>query len=366
MTVLITHEWIAKTGGSENVFEQIGLALPSADQFCLWNEDPQRFPRARETWLSRSPLRRNKALALPFLRSALRSVPVEDYDVVVASSHAFGHYNAYRAVENGSLGFAYVHSPARYIWAPEHDERGQSIAVRAVSPGMRWMDRRTTSSKVHYAANSEFVRRRIQKSWGVDAEVIYPPVAVEEITASLATPMTPEDSEIVEQLPADYVLGASRLVPYKRVDLVIRVAARLNRPVVVAGDGPERRTLEELAKDSGVPAIFLGRVSDRLLHELYRRTALFVFLSIEDFGIMPAEAVAAGAPVLVNARGGAWEGVAHTGAGLRCDGDSMDSLVSHARQAISLKSNAGPDALLEFSNGAFRDKIRDWIGLEAS
>lgn len=360
-TTLITHEWLARAGGSENVFEQLGAAFPDADQYCLWNEDPARFPRARETWLSRTPLRRSKAAALPFLRSGLRSVPVEDYEVVVASSHAFGHYNAYRAVRHGGRGFAYVHSPARYVWAPDHDVRGQSRAVRSVAPLMRHLDRRTVSTDVHYAANSAFVRDRIRTAWGVDADVIHPPVAVDEITATLATPLDDRDAEVVDGLPEGYLLGASRLVGYKRVDQVVELAAALGRPVVVAGEGPEEPALRDLATRRGVHAVFVGRVSDRLLYELYRRAALFVLLAVEDFGIMPLEAVAAGAPVLVNHDGGAWEGVGGTGAGERTRAEDPRMVVEAARRATARKDAAGPDAVRAFSHPVFRRTVREWV-----
>lgn len=358
---LITHEWLARAGGSENVFEQLGEAFPDADQYCLWNDDPERFPRARETWLSHTPLRRSKAAALPFLRSGLRSVPVEDYDVVVASSHAFGHYNAYRAVRHGARGFAYVHSPARYLWAPDHDVRGQGRAVRTAAPLLRSLDRRTTSARVHYAANSAFVRDRVRDAWGVQAEVIHPPVAVDEITARLATPLDADDSAVAATLPEGYLLGASRLVGYKRVDRVVELAGALGRPVVVAGEGPEQPALRDLAARLGVHATFVGRVSDRLLCELYRRAALFVFLPVEDFGIMPLEAVAAGAPVLVNHDGGAWEGVGGTGAGERTRTEDTRMIVDAARRAIVLKEAAGPDAVRAFSHTSFRHAVQDWV-----
>ncbi|WP_159085754.1 glycosyltransferase [Aeromicrobium chenweiae] len=226
---------------------------------------------------------------------------------------------------------------------------------------MRWLDKRTTSDRVEYAANSEFVRRRIHDAWGVDSRVIYPPVAVEEITAALAEPLDEGDAAVAATLPSDYVLGASRLIGYKRVDQVIEVADALGRPVVIAGDGPEKSALEHLADKLGVHAVFVGRVSDRLLYELYRRAALFVFLPIEDFGIMPLEAIAAGVPVLVNSVGGAWEGVGQTGAGWAVDTSDMSSVVAGARQALRVKSAAGPAAVSQFSNSSFRAALTGWI-----
>lgn len=361
MATLLTHEWLAKAGGSENVFEQMGLALPEADQFCLWNDDRERFPKAQETWLGRSRLRGSKAAALPLLRSAIRSIPTDRYDTVLASSHAFGHYNASRAVKNGARGFAYVHSPARYIWAPAYDVRGQSAAVRAIAPMMRWLDKRTISSKVEYASNSEFVRRRIQDAWGVDSRVIHPPVAVQEIETALSTPMNQSDDQVAAALPTNYILGASRLVGYKRVDQVIELAASLGKSAVIAGEGPDLPKLHALAAKLDVRAVFVGRVSDRLLYELYRRADLFVFLAIEDFGIMPLEAISAGAPVLVNSTGGAWEGVGSTAAGIAVDATDWNSMIDRARAAMRMKDQAVPASVSHFSNLHFQRQIREWL-----
>lgn len=362
--VLLTHEWLAKAGGSENVFEQISVAFPEAEQYCLWNDDPRRFPDVSETWLARTPLRRHKPIALPLLRSALRSIPLENYETVIASSHAFGHYNAYRAASAGKRGFAYVHSPARYIWSPEYDSRGDQRLARTVAAPMKFLDRRTTGNGVHYAANSNFVRLRIRKAWGVEARVIHPPVAVDEIVAQMALPMSDHDSNILNALPSSFLLGASRLIPYKRIDQVIRLAKSMDLPLVIAGEGPERENLQRTATTEGVRAHFVGRVSNRLLYELFRTCTLYVFLAVEDFGIMPLEAVAAGSAVLVNQAGGAWEGVARSDAGERCDLTDWNSVVSAARRAIELKDEAGPQAVQQFSNSSFRRNLRKWIDEE--
>src|SRR4051812_3133301 len=105
-TTLISHEWLAPHGGSENVFEQIAVALPGAAMQCLWNDAPARFgPDVTETWLARTPLRRSKAAALPFLPHAWRTVELDGFDRVVASSHAFGHHLATRAAREGREAF---------------------------------------------------------------------------------------------------------------------------------------------------------------------------------------------------------------------------------------------------------------------
>lgn len=361
---LLSHEWLAPHGGSENVFEQIAASIPGSDLQCLWNDAPERFSGVAETWLSRSPLRRSKAAALPLMSSAWRSVDLEPYDRVIASSHAFGHQLAARAAETGKRGFAYIHTPARYVWFPEFDERGDSFGARSAANILKRQDRKRSSSKVRYAANSEFVRGRIRHAWGTDAEVIYPPVAVERIqsVSNWADQVSGPELDLLATLPDTFVLGASRLIEYKRLDLAMEVGEALGLPVVIAGDGPYAPELRALGATLSVPVIFAGRVSDEVLYALYQRASLFVFMAIEDFGIMPVEAMAAGTPTLVNAVGGAAESAASSGAGTAANTDNLDSVVEAAKIALDLDRSGIAAAAHRFSEANFRAAIATWTG----
>ena len=181
--------------------------------------------------------------------------------------------------------------------------------MRAASPMLRGLDRRRAREGALFAANSDFVRRRMERAWGVDARVVFPPVDTRRITAvaDWGTALDETESELVAGLPETFVLGASRYVPYKRLDWVIRAAERAGVPAVIAGSGPEEPRLRELAEAARVPVQVLARPSDALLFTLYQRASVFVFPAIEDFGIMPVEARAAGARVIVNGLGGASE-----------------------------------------------------------
>ena len=153
MKTLLAHEWIAEVGGSENVFEQIRLSVPDSRAVCLWNDDPTRFAGVEETWLARSPLRGRKAAAMPFYTSAWNRVDLAGIDRVVVSSHAFSHHLASRAAKLGIAAFAYVHSPARYVWVPDLDDRGNSLVGRLGRSYFRRWDRQRVSDGVHYAAS---------------------------------------------------------------------------------------------------------------------------------------------------------------------------------------------------------------------
>lgn len=366
LRTLLAHEWLAPTGGSENVFEALADVIRPDRRLCLWNDAPARFGDVEESWLSRTPAKRNKAVALPLMPAAWRSCSLGDVDRVIVSSHAFAHHLAGRAARRGIASYAYIHTPARYVWAPDLDVRGASNTARLVSRMLKPWDRRAASDLVQYAANSTFVRQRVQESWGVDSRVIYPPVDVERIQQVddwLPLVADGREQDRIERLPDSFVLGASRLVPYKRLDLAIRLGETLGLPVVIAGDGPDRPRLESISRLASVPVDFLGRVSTEALYALYARASVFSFLPIEDFGIMPVEAIASGTPVVVSEFGGARESAQATGGGFVASGplDSTRSEIDAFLRAVE-PSELKASARAKFSQGAFSLSVRGWLG----
>ncbi len=363
--LLLNHEWIAAVGGSENVFRQMLNALPEADALCLWNEVPQSFDRlVMESTLATSPLRSRKSLALLRMPDAWRRVDLSGYDTVLSSSHAFGHHLATRAVREGRRGFAYVHTPARYVWAPEVEVRGQSLPARVVSPYLRTIDRRMTDSRVGLAANSRYIRERIAKSWGMDARVIYPAVAVEQLQAvtSWRDELSSVESAFFDGLPSGgFVLGASRLVGYKNLEASIDVGNAIGMPVVIAGLGPHESELRAYATGAKVPVHFVGGVSNALLRALFEAATVYVFMSIEDFGIMPVEAMALGTPVIVNEVGGASESVTACGGGVSADPRSAASLKTAADAALSCDTELMAIRTRAFGELRFQREIVEWI-----
>ncbi|MGV0776989.1 glycosyltransferase [Mycolicibacterium elephantis] len=218
------------------------------------------------------------------------------------------------------------------------------------------------SINVHYAANSEFVAKRIAETWGVHPCVIHPPVDVERIRA-FGGELSQTDRAAIHALPDEYVLGAGRFVRYKNFDAVIRAGEILDLPVVLAGAGPDAPHLEALAEQARTPVMFTGRVSDELLIELYRRAILFVHMAVEDFGIMPVEAMACGTPVLVNEIGGARESVLAIAGGLTArwlNSCFDDPAVVEKAATVDM---TGPIAAVgQFSASSFREKLRSWVG----
>ena len=365
MPGVLVHEWIAQAGGSENVLQAMSDTFPDAEIRCLWNDSVGRFDpsRVHESMLARTPLRHSKAAALPVMPAVWRTLRYRSYDWALISSHAFAHHARFRGSPDGFRRLVYVHTPARYVWSRDHDARGDHPVARAVSAALRPLDRGRAREGAEFAANSEFVRNRIRDTWGVDARVIHPPVDVEGITAvaDWRERLSPTETDLLDRLPEGFVLGASRFIPYKRLCDVIRVGEATGRPVVLAGRGPSLPQLQERAARARVPVHFVTAPSAALLHALYQQTELFVFPAVEDFGIMPVEAMAAGAPVLGCRVGGVAESVLDGITGALVSFDDDDELRAGAKRAIATRIDDRIDRAKEFSVRRFRDEIESWV-----
>lgn len=317
----LVHEWVARRGGSELVLDAMAAALPGIDLHCLWSDAPGRYPgrTVHESWLARTPLRRSKAAALPFLPVTWRHRPGR-YDWALVSSHLFAHHVHFAGQADGFRKYVYVHSPARYLWEPDLDPRGANPLIRTAAVPLRQLDRRRAQEAYALACNSAFVAERVRRCWDRDAAVIHPPVDVARVRSLLSgatkTPtgesvapaaLREDEADLLARLGDGYLLGASRFVEYKRLDLVIATGERLDIPVVLAGAGPERARLARLAAAACVPVHLVENPSDALLYSVYDRALALVFPGIEDFGILPVEVLATGTPVVVGPYGGARE-----------------------------------------------------------
>ncbi|GAB2736970.1 glycosyltransferase [Nocardioides pakistanensis] len=366
----IVHEWIAANGGAERVADEISQCYPHDPIYTLWRDPSDLFAgRAiHESVLASHPwLRDHKPLALPLMPWIWRRLDLRQYDRIIVSSHLFAHHVASNITAADALISVYVHTPARYIWAPELDERGDALLARIGRQHYRKVDRTRTSAKARYAANSYFIQERICHTWGREAEVIYPPVDVLKLQEGRPwhAKLKPEECTIVESLPHYYVMAASRLVPYKRVDEAIRLGSALGIPVVIAGSGPELPHLRAMAHDAPVPVAFVPSPSSMLLYALIERAALFIFPPVEDFGIVPVEAMSLGTPVLVNRHGGARESVERVRGGTVADFSDTANLKVQAARAIDTDLNAAAERVRYFDARRFRTEIGAWAGEEA-
>ena len=241
---------------------------------------------------------------LPLLPFAIEQIPLDGAELVISSSHlvAKGVLTA-----PDQLHISYVHTPVRYAWDQMHSYlRCSALARSGLAPLIRWQlhalrqwDQLSAQRVDHLIANSRFTARRIRKYWRRESTVIHPPVEVDRFRWDA-------DRD-------DVYLCLCRLVPYKRVDLVVEAFNRLGLPLLVVGDGPERTRLEALA---GPNVTLLGRQSAQQVETLMARCRAFVYAGLEDFGIAPVEAMAAGAPVIGLGRGGLLDTVRCAAAGL--------------------------------------------------
>jgi glycosyltransferase involved in cell wall biosynthesis len=304
--IALVHEWFTALAGSERVVEQFCGLYPDADLFAIYAEQEV---VARTEYLRDRRLRTSFIKHLPgtaqHFRSYLLLMPLaveqfdlSSYDLVISSSHA-----AAKGVLTGpdQLHISYVHTPIRYAWDLQHqylresglDNGFKGWLAKWMLHKMRIWDYRTAAGVDHFVANSHYIARRIQKVYGRHADVVYPPVDVAGFS-----PTEKKD---------DFYLAASRLVPYKRMDLIVRAfAAMPERRLIVIGDGPER---DKLAAHATPNVELLGYQPLPVLKDMLERARAFVFAAEEDFGIIPVEAQAAGTPVIALGKGGALETV---------------------------------------------------------
>lgn len=303
MKIAIVHDWLVTYAGAERVLEQMLAVYPDADLYSLIDFLPdaeRQFLRGkpvRTSFLQQLPgARKHYRRYLPLMPLAIEQFDLANYDLVISSSYAVA-----KGVLTGpdQLHICMCYSPMRYAWDLQHQylretglDRGlRSLFARALLHYMRNWDARTGYGVDEFIAISAFVARRIRKVYQREAAVIYPPVDVREFT-----PGQSKDA---------FYVTTSRLVPYKRIDLLVEAfSAMPDRRLVVLGDGPELRRIRSKA---GSNVTLLGAQPLPVLREHLQRARAFVFAAEEDFGIAPLEAQACGTPVIAFGKGGSRE-----------------------------------------------------------
>lgn len=341
LKVAVVHEWLVNCAGSEKVVEQILKVYPQADLFALVDflGDGERGflggRRAATSFLQRMPFaRRHYRNYLPLMPLAVEQFDLSAYDLVISSSHAVA-----KGVITGpdQVHVSYVHTPIRYAWDLQHQylresgmARGlKSVIARATLHYLRIWDTRSANGVDSFLANSAYVGRRIRKAYRREATVLYPPVDVARF--ALRT-----DKE-------DFYLTASRMVPYKRMAMIVEAfVATPQRRLVVIGDGPEFERVKA-AVQGAAHITLLGFQSNAVLVDHMARARAFVFAAEEDFGIIPVEAQACGTPVIAYAAGGALETVLDLPDPARRTGVFFHAQTAQAvREAVGRFEQLGP------------------------
>jgi glycosyltransferase involved in cell wall biosynthesis len=348
----IVQDWFFAPGGSEEVAIEFAGLLPGSEVITSFMETPYRSRLAGHpirTWPLQNvfgPTRRYRSL-LPLYPLWFSALDLRDRDLVISSSVAFSHAVRTR---RDAVHISYVYTPLRYAWDLDAYLMGSSLSLpdrlgaRLLRPALQRWDRATAKRPDVLVAISETVRERIARLWGLESEVIYPPVETSAIPLS-----TRDDG---------FLLVAARMLAYRRIDLAVAAATRLGRELVVVGDGPEDRRLRAMA---GPSVRFLGRVDRGTLVDLFGRCHSYVVPGVEDFGIAPVEAMAAGKPVLGFGAGGVTETVIDGVTGALFDRPDVDSLCQAIERLdrIVFDPNAIRTRAQAFDTEVFRARWRD-------
>lgn len=361
MRVAVVHDWLYVVGGAERVLQEILACYPEADVFALFDFlKPQDRAKigvgaTRTSFLQKLPfVRRGHRLFLPLMPLAIEQLDLSDYDLIISSSYAVA-----KGVLTGpdQVHVSYVHSPMRYAWDLQHRylaETGntwglKSMLMRSVLHHMRIWDFRTAHAPDILIANSQFVSRRIRKVYGREARVIYPPVRL----------------STRDRKPANrtHFLAASRLVPYKNIEAIVRAFSTLpEHRLVVAGEGPEGAKLRRIATDN---VSFAGFVSDDELRGLMASARAFVFAAEEDFGIVSVEAQSEGTPVLALRKGGSLETVVDGRTGLFFDRPEPADIAATVREFAADEAKFSAEICRlhasRFSADRFRLELRQTV-----
>lgn len=355
MRIALIHYWLVTWRGGEQVLKAIADLFPTADIYCHV-VDPELAARElpgrtiRTTFISRLPFsRRLYQRYLPLMPLALEHLDLQAYDLVITSEAgpAKGVITAPHASN-----ICYCHSPMRYVWDRYHDYQSQlgALARPLTAPLLHYVrlwDQVSAQRVDRYVANSQFVSQRIMKYYGRSAEVIHPPVRVQDFDASRGS--------------EDFYLWVGQLVKYKRPDLMIQAFNALGRPLIVIGEGAMLPALRRMA---GPNVRLLGRQPFEVIRDHYARCRALVFPGIEDFGMVPVEAMASGKPVIAYDYGGARETVVHGLTGLlfpRQTADSLTQAVLSFERAPAWDSKAIRAHAERFSDATFKEKFSAFV-----
>ena len=361
MKIALVHDYLTQLGGAERVLGALARAYPDATIYTLlydrWKMGGYLVGRdVQSSFLNKLPkfLRLNKRLLLPFLPKAIESLDLSGYDLIISSSSAF----AKGVVKNPkAVHICYCHAPARFLWDYKNDyQKDNHFGVFArffanlIIPRLRKWDKASANRVDFWIANSKTTQARIKKYYGKDSVVIYPPLARFQCLAPKALNI------------ADYFFIAARLSAYKKIDIVIEAFNELGWPLVIAGEGPERERLENIA---GKNVKFLGFVPDEELGGYYASSKAFILANEEDFGLSSLEAASFGKPVLAFRRGGAIEWLEEGITGEFFESQTKKALIEALRKMaardFSYNSERAREVAKKFSENEFCKNIINFV-----
>ncbi|HIA13336.1 MAG TPA: glycosyltransferase family 4 protein [Nitrospirales bacterium] len=362
MKVALVHDWLTGMRGGERVLHSLCELFPNADLFTLLHIPGSVSPtierlKITPSFLQHVPfVQRTYRNFLPLFPFAIEQFKLSGYDLIISSSHCVAKGITHAP---DTCHISYIHTPMRYAWdlystyLTTQKSWFRRMGMRLCMPSLRRWDVASSRRVNYWIANSSHVAERIKRLYDKDSHVVYPPVDIEQVTPS-------RDHD-------DFYLMVSALVPYKRVDLAIQTFTELKKPLVIIGSGPEDTSLRGMA---GPTIRFLGWQPDNVVQTHYQRCRALVLPGLEDFGIVPVEAMAAGKAVIAYQAGGVMETVVpltegtqdqRQPTGILFPGQSISSL---SRAIGTFEANElafDPDAIgkhaQRFNTAVFRTRI---------
>lgn len=354
MKVAIVHDWLTIYGGAESIIRILHELFPEAPIYTsVYDADnmPEDFRKMdiRPSFLQKMPLAKKKYTSyLQLMPKAFESFDLSEYDLVISSSTCCSKGVKTR---DDALHICYCNTPMRYAW-DFYDQYVKDMNplkkayIGMVMPSIRKWDYKSSDRVNLFIANSNNVAERIKRIYGRDSHVIYPPVRTE-----MFVPSGKDDG---------FYLAVSRMVPYKKIDLLAETFTKLNKPLYVIGDGSEYNKVKALSGDC---VKLLGRLSDEEVLNYMQSCKAFLFPGEEDFGITPVEAQACGKPVIAFGKGGALETVIDGVTGVHFKEQTVESLSEAVErfERIDFDINSITENAARFSETRFRKELYAYI-----
>jgi len=356
MKVAIIHYWLVNIRGGEKMLEALLEMFPQADIYTHVYNPKAVSPlinshRVVTSRINRLPFAKKLyRIYMPLMPGALMDFNLQGYDLVISSEAGpakgvVANPNAYH--------LCYCHSPMRYLWDMYHEYfRGTNPVARffmkRLIPGLRLWDITSANLVDRFVTNSHYVAKRIRRVYNREAEVVYGPAPIEQYLT-------------VERKPSDYYLFFGQITGYKRADIAIEACVKSGRKLVVAGAGAKKRDIKRAEKTGLVR--FTGRVSDDEAARLFSEAKALLYPGIEDLGLVPVEAQAAGCPVIAFREGGASDTVKEGVTGVFFDEQTPESLIAameyFERNEVTFNSRElFIEHVQQFSKTAFIDRMR--------
>lgn len=368
MKIAIVHEWLITYGGAEVFVHDLLSIFPEADIFAVIDflNEKDRFlinnKKVRTTFIQKLPKAKTKYKSyLPLMPMAIEQLDLSKYDLIISSSHCVA-----KGVITGpdQVHISYVHSPIRYAWDLQNqylkeaglDKGLKGWIAKAILHYMRIWDTRTANGVDYFIANSKFIAKRIWKCYHRKADVIYSGINLEDFSFS--------------DKKDDFYLTASRMVPYKKMDLIVEAFTQMpDKNLIVIGTGSDFDKIQKIAKDHENIKL-MGYQSFEVLKDHMQRAKAFVFVAEEDFGRVPVEAQACGTPVIAYGKGGVLETVRGLGikdkpTGIFFDKQTKDSLIDAVnkfeQQNNLIKYKDCRENALEFGLDKFKYNFKNYV-----